>query len=74
MNLAELAYAIGTAINCPLTVLDISGAIRGLGLKNDRSPRRTVSRGCVVFRQQTMVHTSQTHRLQQYIIARKGLI
>jgi hypothetical protein len=67
LNLFELAYVIGQALNLGITTLQIAGAVRHLGLKNDRRTRPARVRGCVIYRQQTMVHTGQLPRIQSYI-------
>lgn len=45
----------------------ISGAVRSLNLKSDTRVFTAKVRGCVVFRQPTMIHPSQLPRLEQYI-------
>jgi hypothetical protein len=67
MNLAQIAWAFYQLVGTPITVNAVAGAIRALQLKNDILPRGARVRGCVLFRQQTMVHPSQFQRLYDYI-------
>lgn len=70
-SLAELAFLIWWALRklglAPFTVARISGAIRALNLRSDITQYNTNVTGCVIFRQQTMVHKSMLSRLQAYI-------
>lgn len=67
LNLTELAYVLGKAIGHPLTVMQIVGAIRALAFKNDTRKYATMSRGCLIIRQQTMLHHTKMKQLQEYL-------
>lgn len=70
-SLAELAFLIWWALRklglTPFTVARISGAIRALNLRSDVTEYNTDVVGCVIFRQQTMVHKTKLPALQTYI-------
>ena len=70
-SLAELAFFIWWASRKlglqPFTVARISGAVRALNLRSDTTEYKTDVVGCVILRQQTMVHKSKLTALQTYI-------
>jgi hypothetical protein len=70
LSLFEIAYAVYVASKKAVAVTTgkVAGAIRSLGLRDDKGPYKTVVNAAVVFRQQTMVHKSKLPLLQKYLI------
>lgn len=73
-SLSEVAFILWRRLppavrqNHPgFTTAQISGAVRALALMNDRMLYATQMLGCVVRRQQTMVHRSKMKRLEAYV-------
>ena len=69
LNLSQIAYSIGKNLGWKqgFTVSQVVGAIRSLELKHVQGKYSVTVNGCMISKQQTMIHRSQIGKIQRYL-------
>ena len=67
LNLLEVAYSVGKLMGVALTIPQITGAIRALKLKDNTREYSAKVKGCIIWKQQTMVHVTQLKKIEDYL-------